>query len=94
MWLCHKEPSSLYGWTETKSILSLFSVVPRGSMGAVGGLSKAREMALLLCGLGHHVLPSAWCCITFPGEGVCFLGICEGWVSKTAVCWTMGYQTW
>lgn len=59
MWLCHKEPSSPYGQAETKNILSLFSVAPHGSVGAVGGLSEARETALLLHGLGRRVLPSA-----------------------------------
>lgn len=59
VWLCHKKPSSLYGWTEIKCIFVTFLPGSLGSMGAVEELNKARVITLLLSIPAHCVVPSA-----------------------------------
>lgn len=63
MWLCHKETSSPYGWTETKPIFVTFLSGSLWEREAVEGLNMAREM-ILLSVLAHWVVPLVWCCIT------------------------------
>lgn len=53
LWLCLKETSSPYGWTETKNIFVTFLSGSLWEHGAVEGLNKVREMILLLRVLAH-----------------------------------------
>lgn len=57
MWLCHKETSSPYGWTETKPIFVTFLSGSLWECGAVEGLNKVRVVILLLSVLAHGVVP-------------------------------------
>lgn len=63
MWLCHKETSRPYGWTETKNIFVTFLSGSLWHSGSVEGLNKARQM-IVLSVLAHWDVPLVWCCIT------------------------------